>query len=45
MAAVEGAVLNGFAEVLGLNVGEGFQVGDGAGYFEDAVMGPGRRAK
>ena len=41
----QGAVLDGFGEVLG---GDGVlagQVGDGAGDLEDAVMGTGREAR
>jgi len=37
-AAVEGAILDGFAKVLGLNVGGGFEVGNGAGHFQDAAL-------
>jgi hypothetical protein len=31
--------LDGFAEVLWFDRGRGFQIGDGAGDFEDAVVG------
>jgi hypothetical protein len=38
---IEGSVLDGFADVLGGDrVGEG-EVGDGAGNFQDAVVGAG----
>jgi hypothetical protein len=38
---IEGAVLNGFADVLGGDgVGLG-EIGEGAGDFEDAVVGAG----
>jgi hypothetical protein len=37
--------LDGFAEVLGLDGGGGFQIGDGAGYFQDAVVGAGGEAE
>src|SRR5690348_10442101 len=39
VGTVEGAVLDGFAEVLGLDGGGGIEVGDGAGDFKDAVVG------
>src|SRR5690242_14050129 len=45
VGAVEGAVLDGLAEVLGLEGGGGIEVGDGAGDFEDAVMGTGGEAE
>lgn len=41
-AAVEVAVADGFADVDGLDVGAGGEVGYGAGYFENAVVGAGR---
>ena len=40
--AVEGAVGDGFADVAGEDVGAGVEVGDGAGYADDAVVGAGR---
>src|SRR5260370_39815711 len=39
VGAIEGAVLNGFAEVAGLDAFGGVEVGDGAGDFENAVVG------
>lgn len=39
IAAVEGAVLNGFSQMGDSEVFGAFQVGDGARHFEDAVMG------
>jgi hypothetical protein len=39
--AVNGAVLDGFGDVLGLEVGGVVEVGDGAGDFEDAIGGAG----
>jgi hypothetical protein len=42
--AVEAAVLDGFGEVLGGDVGGMIEVGDGAGDFEDAVVGAGGEA-
>lgn len=39
--AVEGAVADGFAHVVGEDGGGGVEVGDGAGHFEDAVVGAG----
>src|ERR1017187_9097692 len=42
--AVEAAVLDGFGEVLGGDGGGFIEVGDGAGNFEDAVVGPGGEA-
>ncbi len=39
--AVEVAVGDGFHDVVVEDVGAGFEVGDGAGDFEDAVVGPG----
>ena len=38
-AAVEVAVAYGFHDVVALDVGAGLEVGDGAGDFEDAVVG------
>ena len=38
-AAVEGAVLDGFGEVGGGDVGAGVEVGDGARELQDAVVG------
>ena len=38
--AVEVAVSDGFHDVVVEDVGTGFEVGDGAGDFEDAVIGP-----
>ena len=43
VGAVEGAVLDGFAQVLGLDAGRAFQVCDGAGDFQDAVVGTRRQ--
>ena len=42
--AVEAAVLDGFGEVLGGDGGGFIEVGDGAGNFEDAVVGAGGEA-
>ena len=39
--AVEVAVGDGFHDVVVEDVGAGLEVGDGAGDFEDAVVGPG----
>ena len=44
VAAVEGAVLDGFGDVGDGDGGGGFEVGDGAGDFEDAVVGAGAEA-
>ena len=41
VAAVQGSVLNGFGDVFDGDVGFGGEVGDGAGDFEDAVVGAG----
>jgi hypothetical protein len=41
---VEAAVLDGFGEVLGSDGGGLIEVGDGAGDFEDAVVGAGGEA-
>ena len=41
VAAVEVAVGDGFHDVVVEDVGAGFEVGDGAGDFEDAVVGAG----
>src|SRR5882762_9027366 len=35
---IEGAVLDGLGDVFGLELVSGLQVGDGTGYFEDAVV-------
>jgi hypothetical protein len=40
VGAVEGAVLNGLAQVPRLNALGGIQVGDGPRYFQDPVVGP-----
>ena len=40
--AVEVAVGDGFHDVVVEDVGAGLEVGDGAGDFEDAVVGAGR---
>ena len=37
---VEGAVLDGFSDVFGGNFRQAVQVGDGAGDFQNPVMGP-----
>ena len=42
--AVEAAVLDGFGKVLGGDGGGFIEVGDGAGNFEDAVVGAGGEA-
>lgn len=39
--AVEGAVLDGFADVVGVDVLDAGEVGNGAGDFQDAVVGAG----
>jgi len=36
--------LNGFGDVFGRDLGSVFEVGDGAGDFEDAVVGAALRA-
>lgn len=38
---IEGTILDGFAHVFGSNCVGRSQVGDGAGHFEDAVVGAG----
>ena len=38
---VEGPVLDGLGDVLGLDAGGAGQIGDGAGDLQDAVVGPG----
>ena len=40
-AAVQVAVLDGFGDVSGTDIRRFFQIGDGAGNFQDAVIGPG----
>src|ERR1700730_9730277 len=45
VGAVQGAVLDGFAEVAGLDIFVGVEVGDGAGDFEDAVVGAGGKTE
>jgi hypothetical protein len=44
IGAVQRAVLDGFAEVARIDVFGGIEVGDGSGYFEDAVVGTSREA-
>ena len=39
--AIEATVGDGFAQVVGVDVGCGLEVGDGAGHLEDAVVGAG----
>jgi hypothetical protein len=41
ICAVEGAVLDGFGDVFGFDLRGFFDVGYGAGYFQDAVVGAG----
>src|SRR5260370_27339505 len=41
VGAIQGAVLDGFGDVLGFDGRSFFDVGDGAGDFEDAVVGAG----
>ena len=41
VGAVEGAVLDGFGYVFGLDGWRLFDIGDGAGDLEDAVVGAG----
>ncbi len=41
VGAVEGAVLDGFGYVFGFDLRGLFDVGDGAGYFQNAVVGAG----
>lgn len=43
--AVEGTVGDGFAEVVGVDVGCGFEVGDGTGHTKDAVVGTGAESQ
>ena len=45
VAAVEGAVLDGFGDVLDGDVRLAAEVGDGAGDLEDAVVGAGAEAR
>ena len=44
VGAVQGAILDGFAQMLRCDVLGGFEVGDGAGHFQDTVVGTGRKA-
>ena len=44
VGAVEAAVLDGFGDVFGFEVGGVFEVGDGAGDFQNAVVGAGAQA-
>ncbi len=44
VAAVEGPVLDGFGEVGDGEVLGAFEIGDGAGDFEDAIVGAGGEA-
>jgi hypothetical protein len=37
--------LNGFAQMFGFDVGRGGEIGDGAGNFQDAVVGAGGKAE
>ena len=38
---IQRAILNRFHDVDLLDLGDAFEIGQGAGHFEDAVMGPG----
>ena len=44
VSAVERAVLDGFGDVFGFDVGGVFDIGDGAGDFQDAVVGAGAKS-
>ena len=39
--AVQSAILNCLGDVLGLDVENAFEVRDGAGYLQDAIVGTG----
>jgi Tetratricopeptide repeat len=39
IGTIQGAILDGLAEVTGLDVGAAVEVGDGAGNLQDAVVG------
>ena len=41
LAPIQGAVLDRFRDVIDLDVRFAFKIGDGAGYFQDTVVGPG----
>ena len=41
VASVEVAVVDGFGDVVGLNLLASFKVGDGAGNLQDAAVGSG----
>jgi hypothetical protein len=45
VGAVERTVLDGFTQIVWRDGVGAFQVGDGAGHFEDAVVGAGRWAQ
>src|SRR5690348_415772 len=44
VGTVAGAVLDGFGEVFGFDGGGAVDVGDGAGDFQDAIVGAGAQA-
>ena len=44
VSAVERAVLDGFGDVFGFDVGGVFDIGDGAPDFQDAVVGAGAKS-
>ena len=44
LSNTQGPVLNRLCEVLAFELGIAFQVGDGAGYFQDAIVGAGAQA-
>ena len=44
VSAVEGAALDGFGDVFGFGVGGVFDIGAGAGDFQDAVVGAGAKS-
>lgn len=45
LAAIKSAVLDRFRDVIYLDVRFAFKIGDGAGNFQDAIVGPGGQTK
>ena len=45
VSSIQIAIANGFCDVVALNFLAGFEVGNGAGYFQDAVVSTSRKAE
>ena len=45
LAAIQAAILDGFGDMVDPDIIVTFMIGNGPGYFEDPVIGPGRQAQ